>query len=218
MAEMSETETVVDLTDGPEADDEVMALRARLAEVEAELQRTTDDLGRLQLQVELFSSTDPVTGLVNRGGTIEAIETAMERGTRMDESFGVVAVRIPELDVRRDELDDDELVEGLQHLAALIAGGLRRLDRVGRMVDDTFVTVLSNVGEVHIGVVLERIVQALTGAPVQLGETTTAIRPRLAATVVTPTGVASIDPDRLLDDTVRMSRTAGTTERPLVIR
>ena len=172
MNEASAGVDAVDLTDRSSErveSDELVALRRRMAELETELEQAMIDVGRLQLQVDLFTSTDPVTGFVNRTGTIDAVQSALDRLDRMDEPVTILVLSIPELGELRASLADADLVGGLRHLGALVAGGLRRVDRVGRLEDDTFVSVLSNLGARSVDVVLGRIEDALTAAPVELG-------------------------------------------------
>ncbi len=211
----------VDLTDRSQErieSDELVALRSRMAELETELEQAMIDVGRLQLQVDLFTSTDPVTGFVNRTGTIDAIQSALDRLDRMHEPVTILVLSIPQLREVRAALSDGDLVGGLRHLGALIAGGLRRVDRVGRLEDDTFVSVLSNLGGQSVDIVLGRIQDALTAAPVELGGTERLLRPQLGALVLetSDTG-ATGDPDTLLDEAIALLG-AGSGDRSIAIR
>ena len=211
----------VDLTDSDRErieSDELMSLRRRMAELESELEQAMADVGRLQLQVDLFTSTDPVTGFVNRTGTVDAIQSALDRLDRMDEPVTILVLAVPELRDLRESLTDADLVNGLRHLGALVAGGLRRVDRVGRLDDDTFVSVLSNLGGASVDIVLSRIQDALTAAPVELGGADRMLRPQLGALVLerSETG-ATGDPDLLLDEAIAMLDEASG-ERSIIFR
>ncbi len=221
MNEASAGVDAVDLTDRSSErveSDELVALRRRMAELETELEQAMIDVGRLQLQVDLFTSTDPVTGFVNRTGTIDAVQSALDRLDRMDEPVTILVLSIPELDELRASLADTDLVGGLRHLGALVAGGLRRVDRVGRLEDDTFVSVLSNLGAQSVDVVLGRIEDALTAAPVDLGGIERDLRPQLGALVLesSDTG-ATGDPDTLLEEAIALLG-AGSGDRSIVVR
>ncbi|MEM8902491.1 MAG: GGDEF domain-containing protein [Actinomycetota bacterium] len=209
----------LDLTDRPAKrfeSDELTALRERMVELETELEQAMADVGRLQLQVDLFTSTDPVTGFVNRTGTIDAIQSALDRLDRMEEPVTILVLTVPALRELRTSVSDADLVGGLRHLGALVAGGLRRVDRVGRLDDDTFVSVLSNLGGKSVGVVLDRIRDALTAAPVELGGTEHELRPLIGALVLerSETG-AHGDPDELLDRAVAVLDEVG--DEPTVV-
>ena len=179
---MEKTNADIDLTAG-EADGDITdigELRRRMAELEAELVEARADVGRLQLQLDLFTSTDPVTGLVNRAGTVDAIDTALDRLARMTEGFAVVLISVPEL-AALAEPDPD----ATRHVGALIAGGLRRLDRVGRLEDGTFATVLTNIGSEHIEMVTGRVRSALTAAPVELDGEPAQLQPHMVTILAT---------------------------------
>ncbi|MEO1062700.1 MAG: GGDEF domain-containing protein [Actinomycetota bacterium] len=221
MSEASVGVDEVDLTDpGPEGFEstELTALRRRMAELEVELEQARAEVGRLQLQVDLFTSTDPVTGFVNRTGTIDAIQSSLDRLDRMSEPVTILVLAVPELRELRASLTDADLVGGLRHLGALVAGGLRRVDRVGRLDDDTFVSVLANLGSDSVDIVLARIEDALTAAPVELGGTAHTLRPSVGALVLESSQIGEGgDPDLLLDQAIALLRHA-TDERTIAIR
>lgn len=211
----------IDLTDGGTErieSDELTSLRRRMAELETELEQAMADVGRLQLQVDLFTSTDPVTGFVNRTGTIDAIQSALDRLDRMNEPVTILVLSVPQQRELRGSLTDADLVSGIRHLGALIAGGLRRVDRVGRLDDDTFVSVLSNLGGNSVDIVLSRIHDALTAAPVDLGGAERDLRPHLGALVLesSETG-ATGDPDTLLDEAIALLDDAPA-EHSVIVR
>ena len=128
-----------------------------LTNVEERLQERIRDLesenAHLRLQLAIMSSTDPVTGLANRAGIVDSIEVAINRLPRMSEPFAVVGVRFPQL----NELNDDDLrIDAVRDLGALLAAGLRNVDRVGRIDDTTFVAVLANIPTDHVSTVTDR--------------------------------------------------------------
>ena len=115
-------------------------------------------------------------------------------------------------------MSDADLVGGLRHLGALIAGGLRRVDRVGRLDDDTFVSVLSNLGGRSVDVVLGRIHDALTAAPVELGGVERTLGSRSGALVLESSEIgATGDPDTLLDEAIAMLAGADM-DRTIIVR
>ncbi len=208
---------VIDLRDDPDLDTpslrELRTLRDRMIGLEDELETARMDVGRLQLQLDLFTSTDPTTGLVNRAGTLDAIQTATERLERMSEPFALVLIQIPELDtMRRDAMEESG--DMARHLGALIGGGLRRLDRVGRLEDGNFITVLSNIDSNHIDIVLDRVRTALTAMPIVVGDSEQDLNPQLATIVaVSPD---SVNADTLLDQTCELME-ASTSDEILTI-
>ncbi|MFV1989706.1 MAG: GGDEF domain-containing protein [Acidimicrobiales bacterium] len=202
----------IDLRDGAEGTTsmrELENLRERMIGLEEELDTARMEVGRLQLQLDLFTSTDPTTGLVNRAGTLDAIQVAAERLERMSEPFAVVVIRIPELDAMRREAMEDS-GDMARHFGALIGGGLRRLDRVGRLENGSFVTVLSNVDTDHIEVVLSRVRRALTAMPMVIGDSEQDLNPQLATIVAT--GPRLSDCETLLDQTCELMESSSSDE------
>jgi GGDEF domain-containing protein len=208
---------LIDLTTPASAGGEDFdGLRRRMLELEDELEQAKADVGRLQLQVDLFTSTDPVTGFVNRSGTIDAIQSALDRLDRMNEPVTVLAITVPELAAVRDQLDDITLIDTLRHVGALVAGGLRRVDRVGRLENDTFVSVLSNLGPDTVDVVLGRLEAALVAQPVDVGDGEITLRPRLGALVLR--GAVGSDADLLLEEALALPAQAGDDGRLVITR
>ncbi len=189
-------DTIVDL-DASEIDD----LRRRVEDLQDDLTEARAVIGRMQLQLDLFTSTDPLTGFVNRTGTLEAVQAGLDRLDRMGETFAVMAVRIPVLAAVRDQAPD-EAHGVLRHCGALLAGGLRRLDRVGRLDGDVFVMVLANIGEEGIGVVHERVRAAFAAGAIETDLGTIEAAPRLASVLVLSPGVH--DADHLLDEVTNL--------------
>lgn len=188
---------IVDLREDSEvAPSELSLLRQRMMDVEQELAAARLDVGRLQLQLDLFTSTDPTTGLVNRAGTFDAIDTATERLDRMGEPFAVMLIEISELDELR-RMDEEDTGEIVRHIGALIGGGLRRLDQVGRLNHGCFVTVLSNVDADHIQIVLTRVRSALTATAIDLGDSLRKLNPKMATIVAM--SPKEVNPETLLD-------------------
>ena len=184
---------ILDLVESESPD--LAALRRRIADLEDDLEQARMEIGRLQLQLDLFTSTDPLTGFVNRSGTLDAIQSGVDRLDRMGETFAIVLARIPALSRLATEAPG-QLAEVRRHAGALLAGGLRRLDRVGRLEDDTFVTVLANVTVEGLEVVLERVRVAVAAGSLRLGDVDVDLSVRLVALLVlTP---STHDADRLL--------------------
>lgn len=159
-----------------------------LTNVEERLQERIRDLesenAHLRLQLAIMSSTDPVTGLANRAGIVDSIEVAINRLPRMKEPFAVVGVRFPQL----NELNDDDLrIDAVRDLGALLAAGLRNVDRVGRIDDTTFVAVLANIPTDHVSTVTDR-TRGTLGALVEVaGLPESSLEPGLCAiSVVDP--------------------------------
>lgn len=166
---ISDETTVTDEID-LRADDpaaELARVRAELAETAELLAAAEAEIGQLELQLELFTSTDPLTGLVNRSGLLDTLQAVLDRLDRTGESAALVLVRVPGLAGLGEGATDL-----IRDLAAILGGGLRRLDRVGRLDRTTFGLVLADTTEPGCQVVVARIRGAIGSSALaaELGE------------------------------------------------
>lgn len=162
--------------------DELLTMKREVARLGGLLSESQEEIARLRIELDLFSNTDLLTGFVNRNGLLEAIEQAADRFARLTEPATILAIRIPEVD--HTTVDNEDHIATVQHLGALIKAGLRRLDRVGRLDDDTFIMVLANLNRDDLDIVLERIRTALTGAPVPIARKEISIHPIMHSVVI----------------------------------
>ena len=121
-----------------------MSTDQRIDELEAELEDARAEINQLRLQLHVFTSTDAITGLANRNGLLDSLQGAIDRQQRMAEPYCVVFLRFPQLGGLMDDHHEDDYEEALRHLGAIVAAGLRTVDRVGRLDETTFVAVLTN--------------------------------------------------------------------------
>lgn len=163
----------------------VADLRRQLDETRRALRRRTEEIGLLRLQLDALSTTELTTGLLNRAGLLEAIETALQRLDRLDEPFAVVGVRIPSL-ARIAKAGPGPMKEALRHVGAMIAAGLRDLDRTGRIDDTTFVAVASLKVPDAYAAVLERLKTVLGGGPLTIGDETVEPNPQFCVVLAEP--------------------------------
>lgn len=170
---------------GNQGEETVAELKRQLAEARQALRRRTEEVGLLRLQLDALSTMEPTTGLLNRAGLIEAIETALQRLARLDEPFAVVGVRIPSLG-RLAAAGPSATKEALRHVGAMIAAGLRDLDRTGRIDDRTFVAVASLKTANAYAAVLDRLRTVLTAGPVTIGEDTFHPDPQFCVVLAEP--------------------------------
>jgi GGDEF domain-containing protein len=170
---------------GDQGEETVAELKRQLAEARQALRRRTEEVGLLRLQLDALSTMELTTGLLNRAGLIEAIETALQRLARLDEPFAVVGVRIPSLG-RLAAAGPSATKEALRHVGAMIAAGLRDLDRTGRIDDTTFVAVASLKTASAYAAVVDRLRTVLTAGPVAIGEATFHPDPQFCVVLAEP--------------------------------
>ncbi|MDG2114167.1 MAG: GGDEF domain-containing protein [Actinomycetota bacterium] len=158
-----------------------MNIDQRMEELEAELEDARAEINQLRLQLHVFTSTDAITGLSNRNGLLDSLQGAIDRQQRMDEPYCVVFMRFPQLAGLVDAHHEDDYEEALRYLGAIVAAGLRTVDQVGRLDDNTFVAVLTNCPGEHISIVIERSLASIRALPLSVGASEYALDPAVVA-------------------------------------
>ncbi len=195
-------------------DDDPEQLRRRIEALETALRDRTEEVGYLRLQLDVLSTIDPVTGLLNRSGLVDSLDVALHRLERQREPFAVLAVRMAILgEVGLQDHAAHE--EALRHLSALISAGLRALDRNGRLDSSTFAVVLPLVIEADVPLVVGRLMSILTAAPLEVAGTEVDPDPRFSIVLVGSGQVADIE---TVLDLVEQGLAEATIDRPSVKR
>jgi GGDEF domain-containing protein len=197
-----------------ERDDDLVAdLRRQLSEAREALRRRTEEAGLLRLQLDALSTTELTTGLLNLAGLAEAIETAFHRLGRLGEPFAVIGIRIPAL-ARFAGAGHGVMREALRHLGAIIAAGLRALDRTGRLDATTFVAVVPLKTPNAYAAVLDRLRTVLTAGPVSVGDESFDPDPHFCVVLgEAPTAATAGDPAsvvQLVEDLLAAASEAAT--------
>jgi diguanylate cyclase (GGDEF)-like protein len=106
-------------------------------------QRMADQRHRIA-ELESLSSTDPLTGLLNRRGFEYELSTALSRARRYGEVGVIAYCDLDNLKQVNDALGHTAGDELVKCAAATLAGAVRDLDIVGRLGGDEFAIVLIN--------------------------------------------------------------------------
>jgi GGDEF domain-containing protein len=165
-------------------------LRRRVGELERLLASREEEIEILRFQLATRTTVDDETGLLNRSGLVEAIETAVRRHERLAEGFAVVACAVPEADGSRPGGP-----ETARHVSGLIGAALDDLDRAGRLDDTTFVAVLALLDDAEPLGPVDRLLGVLQAAPLTERDGPAEL-PRIG--VVLPKGQRSPDPSMVL--------------------
>ncbi len=128
--------------------EDVEQLRARLAEVEAELER-------VRLTLDVIGTMDLDAAILNRNGILEALDRGRRWMARRGDIYGLLIVEFPGLQTPASR--DPEHIELIKHLAATIAAGVREVDDVGRVDDQRFAAVLADLTPGSVRVVADRV-------------------------------------------------------------
>ena len=200
-------------TEPTDREPELDAAQRRIAELEERVAEYRDEVGTLRLQLDVLSATDGQSGLPNLNGLQESISFAISRLERAGEAFGIVSVKITQLDEIARAGDRAAYTDAIRHAGGIIRATVRDVDAVGRLDNDSFMLVLPELEEGGLDMVFHRIRSTLTIVPLRTGEHEIALDPVFAAVLcdrITPLG--AVDLIGLLRD----AETAATAEEPAV--
>ena len=111
------------------------------AELEQLLIERDEEIRQLRLALDVLSPIDPTTGMLNRNGVIDAIQDALNWLIRRNDAFAIMTIEIPGL-AGLVTTSPEEHRSMHQHLEAVLAATLRRVDRVGHLDDATYASIL----------------------------------------------------------------------------
>lgn len=189
--------------DSADPRDEVQHLRG-------ELERCREALATARLQLDVLGAVDPTSGVPNRRGVVDAIESSANRLDRTGEGFSILHVAVPGL----IDLSADDRQEGARHVAALLSAALRGVDRLGRFDDGVFVAVLADAGAAGVAVVARRLSGVLGALPLRTTVGETSLEAAFAAVVV---GVRPAPPvDELVGALVDIATRAEPGPEPAI--
>lgn len=150
---------------------------------------------RMNEELQLLASTDPLTGLRNRRDYMARLDEELARLRR--ELGGPAAVLMLDLDHFKRINDEHGHAAGdavLRHVAALMRDSLRQVDALGRVGGEEFSILLPGTGPEEAAVFAERLRLRIAAAPLQLDGA------NLAVTV--SIGIASLGPQARSCDAV----------------
>jgi two-component system, cell cycle response regulator len=154
------------LTKPPPSADEVVLTVERAME-----KRQLRQLNRQLLrQLETLSLTDALTGVSNRRAFERALEQEIARARRQGAALGVIALDIDHFKAVNDTYGHDGGDQVLRSFSRTVVGSLRKADSLYRTGGEEFVVILPLSGLPGVQKVGERIVAAVAGAPVKVGE------------------------------------------------
>lgn len=111
------------------------------ADLERILIERDEEIRQLRLALDVLSPIDPSTGMLNRNGVIDAIQDALNWLIRRNDAFAIMTIEIPGLaDLRNGSAEEHQAMH--QHLEAVLAATLRRVDKVGHLDHVTYAAVL----------------------------------------------------------------------------
>ena len=131
-----------DLPDDTDGREQALIERALRYAAEAE-QRMADHMQRI-VQLENLSSTDPLTGLLNRRGFENHLSLTLARARRYGETGAIAYLDLDDFKSINDSYGHTAGDEILKSVARTLTGAVRQTDIVGRLGGDEFAVVLVN--------------------------------------------------------------------------
>ena len=195
--------------ESPNRESELEAAQDRIAQLEARVSEYRREIGTLRLQLDVLSSTDGQSGLQ------ESISFAISRLERGGEAFGIVSVRLAELERIARSGDRAAFTDALRHAGGIIRATMRDVDAVGRFDNASFMVVLPELEEGGLDMVFHRLRSTLTVVPLHAPVGDIALEPIFAAVLcdrITPLSAVE------LIAVLRQAEAAATVDVPAVIQ
>jgi diguanylate cyclase (GGDEF)-like protein len=119
--------------------DDILQLKDRLEERNQELQK-------LNKKLEDLSVTDSLTGIPNRRFLMQRLDEEISRAHRLNLPLSLVMADLDHFKGVNDQLGHQAGDEALKRFASWLAGGVRKIDTVGRYGGEEFLVILVNCG------------------------------------------------------------------------
>jgi diguanylate cyclase (GGDEF)-like protein len=177
------------------AHDRLAAVNAELVHANQLIQQRNAQLTEATTALELASSVDPLTGLLNRRSMLQRLEKEVARSRRTQRVFSLLLGDLDYFKEVNDQHGHDCGDTVLARVSERLGAGLRAIDAVARWGGEEFLVLLSETGlEGALGVA-ERIRLRIALAPIPHGTVSVAITMTL--------GVAAHHPEAPIEETIR---------------
>jgi len=124
----------------------------------------------LRQKLEALIISDPLTGLYNRRGFYQAVETALARAKRANSHIAVIYLDLDGFKNINDSLGHEAGDELLRHVARQLKSGVRAYDSLARMGGDEFTIVLDSLAESRDAAQIAEKLIKLIAVPFQIGD------------------------------------------------
>jgi two-component system, cell cycle response regulator len=166
-------------------------LAARAASL-LRIQAAQDALQREKAELERLSTTDPLTGLMNRRYFQRRLDQEVERASRHGGAVSVVLMDLDHFKAVNDRYGHPVGDAALREVAECVRGSLRRVDEVTRWGGEELAIILPGTDRAGAQIVADRLLRALRSRPALLAPPLRGARPRPEAVQLTASlGVAA---------------------------
>lgn len=134
------------------------------ARIQGRLRTERDRVALMNEQLQILSTTDPLTGLANRNRTDEVLGVEVRRASSRDVPVSVVLLDVDHFKAINDEFGHPVGDEVLVAAAGCLLETVRETDVVGRWGGEEFLVVLTGTGSDESARVAERLRSAVAGS------------------------------------------------------
>lgn len=134
-------------------------------------------------KLEQAASHDALTGVLNRGGIMQAAELAFADAAGSQKLVGMIMVDVDHFKEVNDSMGHAAGDMALKVVAARLAGALRQSDQLGRYGGEEFLVVIADASREIIAKAARRLHLAITNSPFHLGSETRTITASLGAAI-----------------------------------
>jgi len=124
----------------------------------------------LRQKLEALIISDPLTGLYNRRGFYQAVETALARAKRTKTHLAIIYIDLDGFKNINDSMGHDVGDDLLRHVATQLKSAIRPYDSLARMGGDEFTIVLDSLAELRDATQIADKLLKLISAPFCVGE------------------------------------------------
>jgi diguanylate cyclase (GGDEF)-like protein len=156
-------------------------------------------LKRVQAELRLLSSTDELTGVVNRRTGLVVLEKQFGLAARKSEDLSVIFCDIDGLKAVNDGMGHAAGDQYIKVACHALLGALRDSDTLGRLGGDEFIVILPDCGPEGVAIIDKRIEGALAEANAGMNPFAVAISRGLASMSELSSACAELSPQALVD-------------------
>ncbi|GAB4482506.1 MAG: hypothetical protein OHK006_01080 [Thermodesulfovibrionales bacterium] len=171
--------------------------------------RTEQALEHSIRKLEIFSSTDVLTGLLNRRVLLARLQAEIDRAQRYDSSFALLFCDLDYFKEINDTYGHQAGDVVLREIAAVLTKSVRTCDIVGRYGGDEFIVVLPETSLEGAQDVAERIRQSIGQARLPFDRSASRLSVSIGITGFVPTDSAADDLIARIDNALYASKKAG---------
>ncbi|TVR93932.1 MAG: sensor domain-containing diguanylate cyclase [Spirochaetaceae bacterium] len=147
------------------------------------LSAEVEERKRLEYELQHQATTDLLTGLPNRRGLQNVLESEFDRCVRYDRPFGILMIDVDHFKQVNDTYGHEAGDVVLQELSSLMRGVLRSPDSLGRYGGEEFIAILAESSDSQTIDAASRLIQQVSNVSIAVAQTTIQVTVSVGASV-----------------------------------